>query len=130
MVYTREGAARILDEVKMRGWNMYEISFPLRPLAARVSRGPVRDLKEGRQYELLPIVDNPADVLQIQYAKKRVILRVGVLAPSIVIDKNRRPIKNVMLARKNTVISTEGGVERLSYNGLLDRLSSLESWND
>lgn len=63
---------QILEKIRSKGWNLYEIRAVEKATDKDIERGPIQSLDPGKLYVLFPKVDEPKSPQQIHEALQRV----------------------------------------------------------
>ena len=94
MVNTLDYFSRqILDEIHLRGWELYDSTDAHSNSQAEdsIRRGPVSELEKERRYVLLPKTDSPRDPNMVFNSLEKVAIRFSRETPTIQINGERFP---------------------------------------
>ncbi len=120
-----EAGKEILDKLRGKGWNVYESKDVMqRGREAIIRGGPAEKLEIDSRYVLLPIVEDPRDLTQVDVALERVALRLNKQTPTISIRGKRYPWTGFKPNERDVKVNTPQGYY-VSYEEFVLSLDSI-----
>ncbi len=114
---------QILEKIRKKGWNLYEIGAVQRATDKDIERGPTDSLVLGRLYVLFPSVDEPRSPQQVHEALRRVNAQPPY-SPQVQYKGRHLPIPYLSFQEKRLLV--RGSIEaKIQYNEFCQSLDTL-----
>ncbi len=113
---------QILRKINDKGWNVYDAGNE-EGLQEFVLQGPAHELEMGKQYVLLPIINQPGSFVEVQRAMER--MRHESVYPIVHQGTVAIPVAILIVNEKDVTVRGQFDFQ-MDYRGFLTVLDGLE----